>query len=457
MQPSLTCVEICAGAGGQALGLAMAGFSHVALVEYEQEYCNTLKANRPEWNVICADVHEFDGKPYKGVDLLAGGVPCPPFSVAGKQLGKADERDLFPEAIRLISEIQPRAVMLENVRGFLDPRFAEYRSHILESIQNLGYSVLMLRRSTYGPIMPDDNTIPMRFAKKYYNVSRIYTARDMHWLNYSCHAFVSGSDQLWNPYLEEYAGSEYFLSFVNEHNLKLSYASSFGNIDSVSDEFRNKYKKLLDRFNGITVREDYAVDICKKDFEIDAKQVCDPIFLCDFNDYKILADSSQKDYGHNYLLNFLLDPNDEKIKAYHYVLEKKGLSRFTNFTDLLECEEREKIFGEEGVNSNAEIEDFLKAYSNAEFVITDSFHGTCLAIIFNKPFISIANKKRGEKRFVSLLKWLGLMDRLIYDINEIYEKVELLESFDFSNVNNIINDSKKQGYDWLRENLSKMV
>ena len=126
-------------------------------------------------------------------------------------------------------------------------------------------------------------------------------------------------------------------------------------------------------------------------------------------------------------------------------------------TDLLECEEREKIFGEEGVNSNAEIEDFLKAYSNAEFVITDSFHGTCLAIIFNKPFISIANKKRGEKRFVSLLKWLGLMDRLIYDINEIYEKVELLESFDFSNVNNIINDSKKQGYDWLRENLSKMV
>ena len=204
-----------------------------------------------------------------------------------------------------------------------------------KAIQNLGYSVLMIRRSTYGPKMPDDNTIPMRFAKKYYNVSRIYTARDMHWLNYSCHAFVSGSDQLWNPYLEEYAGSEYFLSFVNEHNLKLSYASSFGNIDSVSDEFRNKYKKLLDRFNGITVREDYAVDICKKDFEIDAKQVCDPIFLCDFNDYKILADSSQKDYGHNYLLNFLLDPNDEKIKAYHYVLEKKGLSRFTNFTDLL--------------------------------------------------------------------------------------------------------------------------
>lgn len=94
MQQPLTCVEICAGAGGQALGLAMAGFVHVALVEYEEDYCKVLKQNRPEWNVICADVHDFDGRPYHGVDLLAGGVPCPPFSVAGKQLGQEDERDL---------------------------------------------------------------------------------------------------------------------------------------------------------------------------------------------------------------------------------------------------------------------------------------------------------------------------------------------------------------------------
>mgnify|MGYP005782983551 FL=1 len=139
MQRPLTCVEICAGAGGQALGLALAGFTHVALVEYEEDYCKTLKLNRPEWNVICADVHDFDGKPYQGVDLLAGGVPCPPFSVAGKQLGKDDERDLFPEAIRLIKEIEPRAVMLENVRGFLDASFDEYRKHILKSIEMLGY------------------------------------------------------------------------------------------------------------------------------------------------------------------------------------------------------------------------------------------------------------------------------------------------------------------------------
>lgn len=152
MRRPLTCVEICAGAGGQALGLAMAGFVHVALVEYEQEYCNVLKANRPEWNVICADVHKFDGHPYEGVDLLAGGVPCPPFSVAGKQLGKDDERDLFPEAIRLIREIRPRAVMLENVRGFLDSGFEEYRDHIFTEIKKLEYvtHIKLLNASDYG-------------------------------------------------------------------------------------------------------------------------------------------------------------------------------------------------------------------------------------------------------------------------------------------------------------------
>lgn len=152
MYRPLTCVEICAGAGGQALGLALAGFIHVALVEYEMEYCKTLKSNRPEWNVICADIHNFDGKPFKGIDLLAGGVPCPPFSVAGKQLGQDDERDLFPEAIRLIKEIKPRAVMLENVRGFLDSGFDEYRNTILKSIEKLGYDVQieLLNASDFG-------------------------------------------------------------------------------------------------------------------------------------------------------------------------------------------------------------------------------------------------------------------------------------------------------------------
>ena len=124
------------------MGLSMAGFKHIALVEYESLYCGILKHNRPDWNVICSDVKNFSGQPFFGkIDLLAGGVPCPPFSVAGKQLGKDDERDLFPDAIRLIKEIMPRAVMLENVKGFLDSKFENYRTSILKQIESLGYAV----------------------------------------------------------------------------------------------------------------------------------------------------------------------------------------------------------------------------------------------------------------------------------------------------------------------------
>ncbi len=138
----LNSIEICAGFGGQALGLEMAGFHHVALIEYEKDYCDILAKNRPCWNVLCEDVKNFSGLSFRGkIDLFAGGVPCPPFSIAGKQLGSADERDLFPEAIRLIGEIMPRAVMLENVRGFLSPSFDEYRHFILSQIENLGYNV----------------------------------------------------------------------------------------------------------------------------------------------------------------------------------------------------------------------------------------------------------------------------------------------------------------------------
>ena len=111
-------LELCAGGGGQALGLELAGFHHEGLVEYEPQFCTTLRANRPQWNVIQADIRNINGNDFKGVDLLAGGVPCPPFSIAGKQLGSADDRDMFPSALALASTIQPRAILLENVPGF---------------------------------------------------------------------------------------------------------------------------------------------------------------------------------------------------------------------------------------------------------------------------------------------------------------------------------------------------
>ena len=136
----LTSVEICAGAGGQALGLEQAGFRHEAAVEIDADACATLRSNRgSEWKIIEDDVASVDGHAFLEVDLLAGGVPCPPFSIAGKQLGAGDDRDLFPQALRLVAEISPRAVLLENVRGLGTRRFESYRSQVLARLRALGY------------------------------------------------------------------------------------------------------------------------------------------------------------------------------------------------------------------------------------------------------------------------------------------------------------------------------
>ena len=134
----LTALEICAGGGGQALGVEQAGFGHAALVEVDRWACETLRLNRPKWNVVEGDLHNFTAEGL-AIDLLAGGVPCPPFSTAGKQLGADDERDLFPQALRLVEECHPRAVMLENVRGLLSPKFDDYRDELTTRLRDLGY------------------------------------------------------------------------------------------------------------------------------------------------------------------------------------------------------------------------------------------------------------------------------------------------------------------------------
>jgi DNA (cytosine-5)-methyltransferase 1 len=154
-KPSLKSVEICAGAGGQALGLERAGFEHLALVENDEWCCATLRARRP-WRRLVRqiDLREWRADSLAGsVDLFAGGVPCPPFSRAGRQLGGSDERDLFPTAIELIRECEPRAVLLENVRGLLGPSFADYRESTIDGpLREMGFEPQwhLVRASDFG-------------------------------------------------------------------------------------------------------------------------------------------------------------------------------------------------------------------------------------------------------------------------------------------------------------------
>jgi len=157
---ALNVIEICAGAGGQSLGLERAGFDHLLAVELDPTAAQTLRLNRPNWDVRVGDVADksvWDPQDYaptdgKCVDLLAGGVPCPPFSIAGKQLGANDERDLFAWAVEQVGVIRPRAVLLENVRGLSQARFAAYRQHVLDRLSDFGYqaSWKLLQASDFG-------------------------------------------------------------------------------------------------------------------------------------------------------------------------------------------------------------------------------------------------------------------------------------------------------------------
>lgn len=148
----LTTLELCAGAGGQALGYEQAGIEHVGLVELDKSACATLRLNRPGWNVIEHDLNTFDGSGFKGVDIISGGLPCPPFSVAGKQLGSKDERNLFPVMIQLVDQIRPKAVMIENVRGIMDAVFVDYRLYIKDQLKKLGYKTgwNLMNASAFG-------------------------------------------------------------------------------------------------------------------------------------------------------------------------------------------------------------------------------------------------------------------------------------------------------------------
>lgn len=150
--PELAVVEICAGAGGQTLGLERAGFRHRLAVELDQNAARTLRHNlvkvlgykekEAEDAVRIGDVADpgvWNPNEHEGIDLLAGGVPCPPFSIAGKQLGATDERDLFAWAVELCGRMKPKALLLENVKGLAGNRFIAYRQRVLDRLHEYGY------------------------------------------------------------------------------------------------------------------------------------------------------------------------------------------------------------------------------------------------------------------------------------------------------------------------------
>lgn len=129
------CLEIFSGAGGLATGIGLAGANHTAFVEWNADACKTLRTNYNSSLVYEGDIRKYDFSICKGIDIIAGGPPCQPFSMGGKAKGNLDERDMFPSAIRSIRELLPRAFFFENVKGLLRPNFKSYLDYILLQLQ----------------------------------------------------------------------------------------------------------------------------------------------------------------------------------------------------------------------------------------------------------------------------------------------------------------------------------
>lgn len=267
---------------------------------------------------------------------------------------------------------------------------------------------------------------------------------------YSFDAYIVGSDQVWRPKYSPQM-STFFLDFLENNSgvKKIAYAASLG-VDEweFSEPQTKEYKRLIKLFNAISVREDTAVELCKKHFGVDAAHMLDPTMLLARNEYISLVEKEKIEKSSGNLFTYILDPTDDKNSIINKISDKYKLKAFSvmqpkRFSDLNRKGIDECIF--------PPVEEWIRGFMDAEFVITDSFHGTVFSIIFNKPFISIVNESRGTTRFKSLLKLFQLGDRLVNEFSEIDVCNIVSEDIDWENVNNIIENERSKALNFLKK------
>lgn len=227
-------------------------------------------------------------------------------------------------------------------------------------------------------------------------------------------AYLVGSDQVWRSRVYRYIDYAFFGFVKSDDPVFLSYAASFG-VDTwdYTEEETLKYKKQLQRFNGVAVREDSGVELCKEYFDKDAIHVLDPTMLLDPDDYRKIANKENEPNHKGELLTYVLDMNAEKQNIIDMIAKEYD---FKPFKVNVKPKEEMKTVAD---MTYPTVTSWLKGFDNAEYIITDSFHGCAFAILFNKPFIAYGNKERGMARFNSLLKMFGLEDRLVVSESEV--------------------------------------
>lgn len=327
-------------------------------------------------------------------------------------------------------------------------------------ISQMGYSVLMIQEANGLPGRYDipDNCIAMQFASAHYDCTAQCNINEMFMYNDLCDTFVVGGDQMWSFYIP-FVKEDNFLNFVDDSKNKVSYSTSFGPKNfTPPQEFVAKVRPLLQRFNSVSVREDYAVDIAKRIYNVEAVQVIDAVFLLKKEDYINAASDSTFVFPDKFLFAFILDPTDNKRRQIECIAKKLGLE-IVCAPDA--ASGRHKIFAEifAGLNiiTPLNISNFLKAYEKASYIVTDSFHGTCFSYIFKKNFNVYYNNLRGADRFVSLMDMLQLQTRRIYENQTDYDLLissDVEPNIDWSKADNNVLIAVNSSRSWLKKALS---
>lgn len=262
-------------------------------------------------------------------------------------------------------------------------------------------------------------------------------------------AIIFGSDQIWRP-IYAYPIEKFFGSFLGDSKIKrISYAPSFGTEDNeYSKEQLSLCRNLLGKFNAVSVRENSAITICKKRFGVEAKHVLDPTMLLEHEDYECIFKQVNTPKSEGTLAVYVLDENPQ-IDA--FIKKQSSLKGLIPFRTNSKVENHNAKLSE---RQQPPVGCWLRAFHDAEFVITDSFHACVFSILFHKPFICIGNKNRGMSRFHSLLSDFSLYNRLvdIEDMNE-YEEKEI----DWSYVDKVLYEKRQESFQFLNKALQSII
>lgn len=326
-------------------------------------------------------------------------------------------------------------------------------------VEELGYNPTLIDHSGH-PKMPlrfkDKSTCFRKFiADRQLQTTEPITTREQYEaLNNRFGTFVVGSDQVWRYEYNRHMGLFYYLDFVAPQNKKIAFGSSFGIERSDAPlEFMQDASMLLKCFSALSSREKSGVDILADQYGADAKFVLDPVFLCNKESWKECIDASTRNTPSNkYVLSYVLDPSPQKRWTIQHVATRENLALLNMVDAQTNFAAKKAKLGLDNVIAGLTVEDWIFYIYHCEHLVTDSFHGVCFAIIFNKPFTCIVNESRGSARFTSLLGTFGLESRMMTE-KEKPVVADAMPDIDWEQVNNVWLKLKDESSQFLKDAL----